>query len=387
MVFFEYMKRHVRITGFVVLLAFFSGSYFTSAQTFQPTFSNQDPQLDDIFQGIQSGGGGATGNFNIPSFDLSQTEIPDLSNMIDAIAPGTNVIFSGPSVNVIPSYPEPYEDFRVELDLTGRRFDGASVSWLVDGVEQPLARNQRTVELTAGALGEPMEVRADLVLNDGSTDSFSLTVRPIQIDIVVEGLTTVPDFYQGRPLPSVSSDARATAVIHTGAPLDRKNLSYRWEVDNEVTNQGTIRGLQSTQFEMPRGRETLLKVTVMDGSTQIGERTIKINPARPEILFYENNPLYGVNERPFFDGTTIVGNQVTIQAEPYHIPPFVGNPDYLVEWRVGGRVIENANALDPTLTTLRGSGSQSGSNVSLRMADLSVLSEPVQGSFYVNFGQ
>lgn len=305
---------------------------------------------------------------------------------IGASLPGINGGLGGNSLVATPSYPEPFEQFSIELMAPSTKMAGAKITWYVDGEEQLTYRNSRTLELVAGDMGETMQIKATLTGSDGASDNLLLNIKPVQVDIVVEGNTIVPDFYKGRAVPSAGTTGRATAVLHTGASIDRQGLNYRWELNGNVLNGGSIRGLQTTEFDLPQNRQSFLKVIVSNSSKTLVERTVVINPVTPEIIFYEDNPLYGINQKALSNVVSIPGNQAVILAEPYYIAPFEDKPNYLVEWSVGGQTFNTANEAEPTKAVLTGSGSESVANVYLRMADLSTLSLPVSGSFVLRFG-
>jgi len=302
------------------------------------------------------------------------------------VAPGVGGLFTQLSLIANPSYPEPYETFTIELSAPDENYSGAIIKWYINDTEDLNARNKREHTLTAGALGEKMNIRVTLEKQGGGVNETSLVITPVQIDVVLEAPTMVPSFYTGRALPSKGSQGRATAVIHTGSNLNRDNLTYRWELNGNVLEAGAIRGLDSVYFDMPLSFEAYLDVTISQADKVIGRKSIRIVPAEPEILFYEENPLLGVNGEAFLRQKTILGNQLTIRGEPYYLSSYKNNPKYLVEWSLGNRRTTTSNTAEPNVITLRSDGTTSQGNVTLRLADLSKLSETTSNTFFLKFG-
>ncbi len=137
------------------------------------------------------------------------------------------------------------------------------------------------------------------------------------VDIIYESGTYTPPFYQGLPLWSRQSEITFTAIM-TGV-ANPKSLYYLWSRD------GTVLGLVSGQ-----GRDTLsffdaifskpktIKVEVSTPSEEIlAEASITLTPREPELLVYENNPLYGyMFHKEVGESHQMQGEEVTFTAFP-----------------------------------------------------------------------
>lgn len=320
--------------------------------------------------------------FDLSSFTNSIAPLPEFGE----IAPGVSGLFTGDAIISTPTYPGPFEQFSLELSIPDVSYSGASIKWYVDGEEDTVARNKRQHTLIAGDLGETMDIRVVITKQNGVTKELTRRITPTQIDIVLEGLTTVPDFYKGRAVPAQNTTARAVAIVSNGQSLERANLTYEWRLNGSLLEVGAIRGLQAVEFQVPIGLEHYLEVTISDQSGEIAAKGVTFRPAEPEIVFYEQSPITGVVERALGDEVTVAGNQITLQAEPYYFDPNYDQPGRLVEWNLGGQVIDNSTQPDRNVITLQGSGTNSGGLVSLRLADLTQLSLPTSRSIFVQFG-
>ncbi len=316
------------------------------------------------------------------AFSSSMAPLPEFGQ----VAPGVGGLFENESLIATPSYPGPFETFDLELSAPDASYSGARIRWYIDGEEDVSARDKRQHSLTTGAIGETMRIRITLEKQNGATTEITRTIVPTQLDIVLESFSTIPEFYAGRALPAQSTLARAVATINTGSSLDRDNLTYEWRLNTTRLEAGAIRGLRAVNFEVPLGAESYLEVTVSDRNGVLAKRGIEFRPAQPEILFYEENPLFGVSPFALGEQTTFIGNQVTVRAEPYYMNPAYTDPQNLVEWNLGGQRIDTSGQPERNVVTIQGNGTNSGGNVSLRLADLTRLSLPVQDGFYLKFG-
>lgn len=325
----------------------------------------------------------------IPFFSHAQLDMGSLSNppSFGQVAPGVGGLFTSTSLIASPAYPEPYQTFSVELSAPGTDAAGALITWLVDGKEITEAKNSRKHTFTAPGLGESMTITVRLNKQNGTTESKSITITPVQLDIVIEGNTHVPAFYKGRAVPSIGTEAFASVITHTGKPLDLSNLTYQWKLNNQTLNGGPIRGLMNVAFTMPENRESYLGVTVSRGAEVIAEKTLPIRPAETQVLFYEDNPLRGVTGKAFTPRTSFAGNQVTVRAEPYYARPLqTANERYMIGWTLNGRPVQADTLVEPNSITLRGSGSQSTAALSFRIVDFNKFAHETAGSVAVTFG-
>lgn len=311
----------------------------------------------------------------------------DPTSSFGQISPGINAQFNGLTLIPYPDFPEPFTDFEIELSAPDSRYNGAQINWFINGEELSEARNKRKNSFTAGPLGEAMEIEARLRRNDGQVESVYHTITPVKIDIVIEGITEIPHFYKGRPLPSRESEVRANAIITTGSTINRTSLGYDWRMNNEPLSGGSIRGKSGINFKMPLGLETYIGVTIQEGSKVIGSKTIVVPAAQPEILFYEENLLRGTIAKTLDSNHIVSGNQITIRAVPFYTSPFFDNDNIELGWTLNGSTIDNSRALEENVLTLRGSGSQSRASIGFRLLNNSTIGQSIRSGFNLQFGQ
>ena len=254
-----------------------------------------------------------------------------------------------------PEYPAPYSSVIISLDAYTINTTGASILWYINNVEQKQVQNARSIEIKTGALGEKQTIQTKILRTNLPPLTLSTVIVPTDIDIVLEASTYVPVFYKGRALPSENTTVRAIAIPHTKVSVLPSTYTYEWKYNDTVLLGGPIKGKQVIEFTMPRYEDDILSVTVIDDSgNAIGKKNILLTPARPEFHFYEENPLRGLNQKTIQDPYTLVGEEVTIHAEPYFMNTDLTARTAIFEWSVDG--VAAPVQADPHTITLRHTG-------------------------------
>lgn len=259
---------------------------------------------------------------------------------------------AAPILVIQPLYPQPGDTVTVNADYRGDTYFGSSLTWVIDGEIVPNSKNQRSITITASE--QETEQAVDLILTSpaGVRTIASKTIRPIWLDIIVEPQTHVPEFYQGRSLPSIASTVFATALVSDLDGIYNTDLVYKWVVNRKVLDAGPVRGRNTMVFDMPMGQSALLTLEVSELFNQatgqspgevIARRIIRIPSVQPELLFYEVNTLLGISQRPISKDLTMVGDSSTIRATPFHLDSFVYNNPDISTWSVNNVETTNAN--------------------------------------------
>lgn len=286
------------------------------------------------------------------------------------------------SLDIQPRFPEPQSTVRVELNDFALGARANTISWRVNGAVVPEVANQRTISVLMGELGETVTVTAQVQLTDGQFAQASETITPSHVAIVVEPVTRVPFWYPGRPLPSVGSEVRATAVV---AGNGGASASYTWRLDDTVINSGGSAQSNTTRFTMPFGRGATLTVTVQDANgNSIARRSVVVPNVEPELYFYTVNPLRGQSQLAIPGRIPMVGEEMVIRAEPFHLSSNLASNNTLFEWQVNGQMVENPDP-DQLRITLRNGGGIGGFTVAFHIRNLEQLLQGVEDEFSVFF--
>lgn len=265
-----------------------------------------------------------------------------------------NLLETNLSITSTPEYPEPNENVELSLNDYGSNAYGAEVQWYLDEKPIPDTQNQRNIKLTVGDPGSKNTVRAVLTRSDGTKTTLTKVFEPVYVDIITEAETHVPGFFTGRPLPSVGSSVRLTALLSDGSDLGG-DFIYLWRVNQTVLEGGPIRGRNTISFTMPPDTYSVvsLQVSKPDGTIFTKQSTI-ISIVDPQINFYEVNALYGVEQRSL-DSFMMVSDVANIKAEPYYLDSNTFNSADLLKWTINNKeVFGDVN--NPYIITLEKTG-------------------------------
>ncbi len=285
-----------------------------------------------------------------------------------------------------PQTPAPGASFEVRVDAYAYDIDRATIDWIINGTARDDLANSRTVTLTAPALGERTAISVSVTEPSGATHTAETAFAASAIDIIVEGQTRVPTFYAGAAAPSVGSAVRLVAMpsVYTaaGTLIAPANLIYTWRIGSTVAAAG--RGKQVLETRMPRTGRMEMSVTAetSDGSARHTSFT-RITPAEPTVIFYEDNPLYGIARTALPSAFTLLDEEISVRAEPYFVSRDIfNNADYA--WRINNQAVANPNA-DPQVLTLRRTGGAGEAAVGFTIRNTTALLQAALGEFRVYF--
>lgn len=290
-------------------------------------------------------------------------------------------------VSVRPEYPRPNDVVTVRISDPGNESSTGYV-WSVDGkmVEQGIGTTAITV--TTGDVGEVKVVEVIATQNGAIRASGTAFVRPGSIDIVWEGNTVTPPFYDARPLPNGGGTLTVLAVPHLsvgGSEVDPSILSYSWKIDGIPVTKQSGYGKSSAVLTPPRfGSAFTISVTAtnQDGTAQ-AQSSVVIRPQTPKIIIYENAPLLGVRFNRIVSGLfAFKGDEVSFNAYPL----FASSVHALTyEWSIDGKPF-TVDELKPLDVKFRKVGEGVGSHlVTIMFSNPHNFIENGKGTFGLQF--
>jgi len=289
------------------------------------------------------------------------------------------------SLVIEPAYPAPGDIVEVQLnDYAGGLF-GSRITWYYNGEVVADSTNQRTVEVVAGNLGQAGTVEAVLTPANGAPQTLRTSFTPSVLDVIIEPQTRVPDWYHGRALPSLGSQVNATALAFDGSGVAPESLVYTWQVNGQVLDGGPVRGKYKASFETPRGNSVLLSVTASRPNGEIIASKVKaVATTMPELRFYEQHSLFGSQVFPLRSSAPLVGNTMSVLAEPFYLDTRVyNNPDVSV-WDINGIETDNGTR-NPYEITLQRSAAAGQVELNFHVRSLQEVLQGVEDSVRINF--
>jgi hypothetical protein len=255
----------------------------------------------------------------------------------------------------------------------------------VNGAEQVAYRNKNTLTTQAGSIGAVQNITAKVTLGTGAIVDVKHTVTPSRIDLLVEADTVVPPFYKARSLPSSGSTVRATALVFTKTPQPPSAFTYLWKLNGRTQNGGGIQGDATFTFTPSFEEQATLEVSVLNKSGVIVAQQSQFIPiVKPELVFYEKNPLKGQLFTALANPYVFIGDEMTMRAEGYFMSRNLLGSDVLREWNVNNTTVQSDDA-EPNELTLQKEGNAASAKISFHVRNLRQLLQGVEKAITINF--
>ncbi len=296
-----------------------------------------------------------------------------------------NVTAGSLMITAEPEYPQPNEPVTATIDDYSLNATGATIVWLIDGVEATNVKDQRSISLTAPALGASKKITARLVTPGKFPVEASKVITPLYFDLIIEPMTYVPVFYQGRALPVFGSEVNVTALLHDkNGILSPGDYTYNWQMNGASIYGGPKNGTNRAQITIPYGNSSIVAVTIQNkNGVTVMRKLVSIPSKKVSLRFYEQNILYGLSKKSIGDTLHFVGNNTTIRAVPYNIDMRPGSRNFLTEWSIDG-IRTNTQNSDPFEINLeRRTNGQA--LVTFQVRNLVTLVQGDKQSFQVSF--
>lgn len=317
--------------------------------------SAQTPDLDFINQLIQEQG---TGTSQINADVLNSAILPNES--FGNVDPDTGLPFGIEeqiSVTVTPQVPQPRERVTISVASYSSNFKSAVVTWRKDGSIVSSGIGKTSYSFLAPDSGDRTTISLTVEKEFGGTLQREFTFAPADVDILWEAQTYTPPFYKGKSLFTRQSSVIFVALPNfvdstTGNTIPASELVYTWKLNGNVIQDQSGYGQSSFRVAgdvLSRPLTVIVTVTAI-GSDLSAKQSLTVTPFDPEVLLYENNPLYGIMfEKALVGNFMINRDEMEISAIPYHFSADSRETNELkYSWLLNGKTIntyDNRNSL------------------------------------------
>jgi len=205
-----------------------------------------------------------------------------------------------------------------------------------------------------------------------------------RVDLIVNTDTTVPLFYAGHSLPSSGSRVTVTALSSLRNNVTCQNCTYLWKKSGTVQNGGVATTNNTFSFIPKFERTVVISVDMRDGNGDTIATNAQVIPImKPELYFYEQNPLQGLLLRAISNPYTFIGDEITLRAYPYFMNSSIELSDLLTTWSINGREVQTVG--NPYLITLRKEELRDKAQLMFSVRNLQELLQGVEETIAIRF--
>lgn len=205
-----------------------------------------------------------------------------------------------------------------------------------------------------------------------------------EIDILWQGETYTPPFYEGRALWSSQSRVTLVAIPHgLGNPA---SLNYKWTKNGTVLGNVSGVGRNTISFVdsvLSRPQTVRVEIVAVD-KTVLTANSVFLVPQLPSLIVYENNPLYGfMFHKEVVGDYKLDGNEVSFSAFPLFFSVFDRSDP-----TIGYRWTSNAGAIDlkNSVTYRRPEEGSGSARITVRAESRENVLQSAGGSLLIQFG-
>ncbi|MFA5933996.1 MAG: hypothetical protein WC795_02125 [Candidatus Paceibacterota bacterium] len=268
-------------------------------------------------------------------------------------------------VSVSPESPQPFKNTSITLTSFSLDLDKSNIIWSLNGKTSLSGIGKKSFSFTTGAVGTVSTIDIAITIGSNRVDK-KVIIQPTSIDLLWEALDSyTPPFYKGKAMPIKESQIKVVAIPNTKTPTGQvkpENLVYNWKQNFSSSQSSSGYGKSSFIFRNdylnPSDQISLEASAVSQGFSAAAD--LVITPGKPSIVFYEKNPLRGVDyAKALTNSFNMQGDETTIVAEPYFFSLKNGREgrELIYSWYINN---EQTGTIDKMSELLVRAGDQSG---------------------------
>lgn len=299
---------------------------------------------------------------------------------------GSNV-----TATVKPNNPRPGDIVTISISGYGFNVDQSFIEWYKNDRQSTAGSGVKTYSFQLGQLGTPTKIYVSISSNGRRLADKSFYFEPTDMELDWQAESLVPPLYQGKSPASAGSKIKflATPYIVNQAGQSEKidQLVYNWTQDGKVLSESSGKG-KNTLILQTKSSDSQIKIGVKASNQNNNSASgqVIINLKKPEVIFYESQPLVGVNYRqPVKKDYELYNEETNFLAFPLFWP--LSSADNLgYNWRLNGLPAQ-AGKDNPETITIRQPDSGSGQNeLSVIISDRILKNSGISGLFNIKFG-
>ena len=255
-----------------------------------------------------------------------------------------------------PDHPSPGDTIHFTVTSPVIDLTGATIVWYLNGKAVTTGVGMTETDIPAAKLGEQMLIEVD-VSNENVSAAATATIIPTEVDLLYDSSVFTPPFYLGRALPAMGSRLQLQALARfkksDGTFIADQDIKFTWMKGGIRIPHASGNGLDSLVIPGPIANDDA-DVTVeasADGGFE-GSASVRIPSARPFLMLYEDNSLYGYLYNNALDVKSLsTQDEMTIAAVPFYANASNSNdPSLHYDWTVNDVSVAATSSIKNEIT-------------------------------------
>lgn len=298
------------------------------------------------------------------------------------------------NVELSPENPRPNTEVSVTLTSFITDLDKADIIWRVNGLVKKTGRGEKYFSFMVGNINTTTKLDVTIETTEGDVVQKNIFIKPNSVDLLWQSDGLIPPFYKGKPLFSHQNKITFIAIPHipstNGSEIGVKSLIYKWKLNGSVIESASgygknIYSIIGSLISRPLN----VSVEVTSNQGDVGVANTTVSPVEPSLMFYKQDPLYGIEFQKSLSGNVKLSDslEITLVAMPFFFGATdFSSPELLYKWAINGRTI--SDGVNSNVRVFRQNEGTSGSSrISLSLENSEKILQMASTAFNLTFGQ
>ncbi len=297
------------------------------------------------------------------------------------------------SLIISPEFPGAFTNVYVTIDGLGIDFDRSKISWFLNEKISKTGVGEKSFSFKTGAIGETARLIVSVETITGQKINTAAAIVPAEANLIWEPVAYAPPFYKGKRLYTYESPIRVMAIpeiVENGRRLTPDELVFKWKENYKLIQSASGAGKDTIVVRNSVPLKPIVvsvEISTLDNSiTATGN--ISAEPGQPQILFYENSPLYGVLwNRALTSPFALAQKEISVLAAPYFFGVSNAADQKLqYNWTINSAPVSSTG--EKNILTLRQESEQTGNALlGLRVANTKGIFQFADGSLSIELSK
>lgn len=297
------------------------------------------------------------------------------------------------SLRISPEFPGAFTNVNVTVEGLGIDLDRSKISWFLNEQISKTGIGEKNFSFKTGAMGVSVNLIVTVETIDGAKINSAASITPAEVSLVWEPVAYAPPFYKGKRLYTYESPIRVIAIpeiVENGRRLASDELVFKWKENYKLIQSASGSGKDTITVRNSVPLKPIVvsvEISTLNNSiTATGD--ISAEPDQPQILFYENSPLYGILwNRALTSPFALAQKEIAVLATPYFFGvQNAADPKLQYTWTLNGAPVSPTT--EKNILTLRQESEQTGTALlGLRVANTKGIFQFSDGSLSIELGK